>query len=513
MLLNPSLSQRYACLQHHYSRPLPCPRRQQLQRGAHASSTDPATAPASAVTLHQHAPSFKAAIDFKSIKADLEAVERNCKVRNSRANPRRAVELYEEYVRVKLEADTLRADRNNNSSRMKGKLEKEERDKLIAAGQQLKEALGKAEEQVALVEQAMQVEGQRIPNSTHPEVPLGGEENATLLASVGEQRVFEGFQPADHVKLAESLKMVDFDAAAEVTGQKFYYLCNAGALLELALVSWAMARVGAKGYTPFTTPDIVKASVLEKCGFQPRGTNTQVYSIEDSPLCLTGTAEVPLAGLYMDKVLQESELPIRMAAFGHCFRTEAGAAGAAGKGLFRVHQFSKVEMFILCAPSQSDALHEELRVIGQEMYTDLGLHFKVLDMPSEDLGASAHRKFDMEAWMPGLNRYGEISSASNCTDYQVMECRICMTCLDVQSEEGASQGKKQKGGKKGSGGGGAGARTEFVHTLNSTACAVPRIIVAILENFQQADGSVIVPQQLRPFLGGMEVIRAPQSLK
>jgi len=496
----------------------------------HASSTEPATAPAEVTSPLQHAPSFKAAIDFKAIKADLEGVEKNCKLRNSRANPRRAVELYDEYVRLKLEADTLRADRNSNSSRMKGKLEKEERDKLIAAGQQLKEALSAAEEQVALVEQAMQVEGQRIPNSTHPSVPLGGEENATLLACIGEQRVFEGFQPADHVKLAEPLQMVDFDAAAEVTGQKFYYLRNAGALLELALVSWAMARVGAKGYTPFTTPDIVKASVLEKCGFQPRGTNTQVYSIEDSPLCLTGTAEVPLAGLYMDKVLQESELPIRMAAFGHCFRTEAGAAGAAGKGLFRVHQFSKVEMFILCTPSQSDALHEELRAIGQEMYTDLGLHFKVLDMPSEDLGASAHRKFDMEAWMPGLNRYGEISSASNCTDYQARRLNIRYkpqppkapegattsqgsTDAPAQSEEGASQGKKQKGGKKAAGGGSAGARTEFVHTLNSTACAVPRIIVAILENFQQADGSVIVPEQLRPFLGGMEVIRPPQSLK
>jgi seryl-tRNA synthetase len=172
------------------------------------------------------------------------------------------------------------------------------------------------------------------------------------------------------------------------------------------------------------TPDLVRSSVLEKCGFQPRMANTQTYSIENTDLCLTGTAEIPLGGLFMDGVVDEKELPIRVCAFGHCFRTEAGAAGAASKGLYRVHQFSKVEMFVLATPEQSDAMHEELISLEEEMFAELGLHFKTLDMPTEDLGAPAYRKFDVECWMPGMQRYGEISSASNCTDYQARRLNI-----------------------------------------------------------------------------------------
>uniref|UniRef100_A0A7S0S4I3 serine--tRNA ligase n=1 Tax=Chlamydomonas leiostraca TaxID=1034604 RepID=A0A7S0S4I3_9CHLO len=450
------------------------------------------------------------------MKENLQAVEQNTKNRASNANPRKAVELYDEFVRLKSETDRLRAERNSNSAQMKGKLEKEQRDQLIAKGQQLKEELAVIEEKLAQVESQMQYEGQRVPNLTHPAVPIGGEENAAVLNMIGSQQQF-GFTPKDHVAIAEALDMVDFDSASEVSGQKFYYLRNAGALLELALVNWAMTKVVAKhGFTPLMTPDLVKASVLEKCGFQPRGTETQVYSIQDSQLCLTGTAEVPLGGVYMDKVLKESDLPIKMAAFGHCFRTEAGAAGAAGKGLYRVHQFSKVEMFVLCTPAQSEALHEELRQIEVELFSELGLHFKVLDMPSCDLGAPAYRKFDVEAWMPGLNRYGEISSASNCTDYQSRRLNIRYRPSSQghsDSDDGSSSdgsGAKQGGKKGGKKGGGSSDRgTEFVYTLNATACAVPRMIVAILENFQQEDGSVIVPEPLRPFLGGMEVIKPP----
>ncbi|KAL6758122.1 Seryl-tRNA synthetase [Haematococcus lacustris] len=388
---------------------------------------------------------------------------------------------------------------------MKGKLEKEQRDKLIHRGQQLKEQLAELEAKLVQVEWAMQYEAQRIPNLTHPDVPLGGEECAAVLATVGHAPSFsESNPPKDHVMLAEALDLVDFDAAAEVSGQKFYYLRNAGALLELALVNWAMSRVVARGFTPIMTPDLVKETVLEKCGFQPRGEGTQVYSVEDSPLCLTGTAEVPLGGLYMDKVLREAELPIRMVAYGHCFRTEAGAAGAAGKGLYRVHQFSKVEMFVLSTPEQSNALHEELRTIETELFAELGLHFKVLDMPTHDLGAPAFRKYDIEAWMPGLNRYGEISSTSNCTDYQSRRLNIryrpsAASKADA-SDKGSTAVKLQQG------------RTEFVHTLNGTACAVPRMIVAILENYQQPDGSVVVPEVLRPFMGGLELIVPPTKL-
>lgn len=253
-----------------------------------------------------------------------------------------------------------------------------------------------------------------------------------------------------------------------------------------------MSRAVARGFVPYSTPDLVRAPSVEKCGFQPRAEGTQVYSIEGSDLCLTGTAEIPLGAIHMDDTLAEAQLPLRLCGFGHCFRTEAGAAGAATRGLYRLHQFSKVELFILATPEQSDALHAELLEFETALFTELGLHFKVLDMPTHDLGAPAYRKFDVEAWMPGLNRYGEISSASNCTDYQARRLNIRYRPAGADAA-----GKKQP--------------LRFVHTLNATACAVPRMLIAILENNQQADGSVVVPEALRPFLGGMERIGPPPA--
>lgn len=449
---------------------------------------------------------FKANLDFKFIRDNLAAVQQNCLNRNSTADPAAVVQLYDEFVQLKVQTDQIRAARNLNSSAMKGKLDPEKRKELIQKGQDLKEQLSEVETRLIQVEEALQREGQRVPNLTHPDAPIGDEENATVLALVGEKRQFP-FPPLDHVTLGEALDLIDFDAASEVSGSKFYYLRNAAALLEMALVNWALQRVVSRGFTPVMTPDLVKEAVLEKCGFQPRANNTQVYSVQDSNLCLTGTAEVPLGGLYMDKVLDESALPIRLAAFGHCFRTEAGAGGTAGKGLYRVHQFSKVEMFVLSTPAQSDALHSELIELEKELFTELGLHFKVLDMPSGDLGAPAYRKFDVEAWMPGLQRYGEISSASNCTDYQARRLNIRYRPAPPGGDASQAPTSPKRGGA------GGGGKTEFVHTLNATACAVPRMIVAILENFQREDGSVEVPAVLRPYLGGMEVITPPAGKK
>jgi len=253
-----------------------------------------------------------------------------------------------------------------------------------------------------------------------------------------------------------------------------------------------MGKAVARGYTPMITPDLVRTEVLEKCGFQPRAENTQNYGVSNSDLCLTGTAEIPLGGSVMNSLLEESTLPRKLAGFGRCFRTEAGAAGQASKGLYRVHQFSKVEMFVVCTPEQSEALLQELIDIEKEMFEELGLHFKVLDMASHDLGAPAYRKFDVEAWMPGMGRYGEISSASNCTDYQARR-------LNIRYRPSANPGDKKKK-----------AKSAFVHTLNATACAVPRMIVAILENCQQEDGSIAIPQALQPYMHGLTHIR-PKS--
>ncbi|XP_061353390.1 serine--tRNA ligase, chloroplastic/mitochondrial isoform X2 [Gastrolobium bilobum] len=375
---------------------------------------------------------------------------------------------------------------------MKGKIEPSERQRLIEEGKNLKEGLVSLEEDLVKLNDKLQHEAQCVPNMTHPDVPIGGEDCSTIRRMVGSSPTF-GFPVRDHLQLGKELDLFDFDAAAEVSGSKFYYLKNEAVLLEMALVNWTLSRVMKRGFTPLTTPEIVRSSVVEKCGFQPRAKNTQVYSIDDSDQCLIGTAEIPVGGLHMDSILADSLLPLKYVAFSHCFRTEAGAAGTATKGLYRVHQFSKVEMFIFCRPEESEYYHEELIQIEEDIFSSLGLHFKTLDMASEDLGAPAYRKFDVEAWMPGLERFGEISSASNCRDYQSRRLGIRYR----PSEATVTSAKKSKGNL---------SPPQFIHTLNATACAVPRMIICLLEIYQQEDGSVLIPEPLRPFMGGLNVI-------
>ncbi|XP_058219247.1 serine--tRNA ligase, chloroplastic/mitochondrial-like isoform X1 [Rhododendron vialii] len=441
-------------------------------------------------------PQWKAAIDFKWIRDNKAAVAVNVKNRNSNANLELVLDLYERMLNVQKEVERIRAERNVVANKMKGKLEPSERQKLIEEGKNLKEGLVTLEEDLLKLTEELQQEAQRIPNMTHPEVPVGGEDCSALRKMIGSPRGF-GFPIKDHVQLGKDLDLIEFDAAAGVSGSKFYYLKNEAVLLEMALINWTIMEVMRRGFTPLITPEIVRSSVVEKCGFQPRGENTQVYSIEGSDQCLIGTAEIPVGGIHMDSILTESALPLKYVAYSHCFRTEAGAAGTATRGLYRVHQFSKVEMFILCRPEESDSYHEELIGIEEDLFSSLGFHFKTLDMASVDLGAPAYRKFDVEAWMPGLGRFGEISSASNCTDYQSRR-------LGIRYRPEASSSTNPQKGK------GNLAPPQFVHTLNATACAVPRMMICLLENYQQEDGSVIVPEPLRPFTGGLEVI-TPKS--
>ncbi|KAJ6335490.1 hypothetical protein OIU78_012174 [Salix suchowensis] len=404
-------------------------------------------------------PQWKAAIDFKWIRDNKDAVALNIKNRNSNANLELVLELYEKMLVVQKEVERLRGERNAVANKMKGKLEISERQKLIEEGKNLKEGLATLEEDLVKLTDELQLEAQCIPNMTHPNVPIGGEDSSTVRKMAGTPRDF-GFPVKDHLQLGKELDLFDFDAAAEVS-------------------------------------ELVRSSVVEKCGFQPRGDNTQVYSIEGSDQCLIGTAEIPVGGIHMDAILAETQLPLKYVAFSHCFRTEAGAAGAATRGLYRVHQFSKVEMFVLCRQEESESYHEELIKIEEDLFSALGLHYKTFDMASGDLGAPAYRKFDVEAWMPGLGRYGEISSASNCLDYQSRRLGIRYR----PSEPTPAPLKKGKGSL---------APTKFVHTLNATACAVPRMIVCLLENYQQEDGSVIIPGPLRAFMGGLELI-TPKS--
>src|SRR5262249_34868132 len=259
-----------------------------------------------------------------------------------------------------------------------------------------------------------------VPNMSHPEAPVGTTaEDNKVIKRWGEPNKFD-FPHKDHVALGEALDLVDLEAAALVTGQKFYYLKNEAELLELDLVQYAMGTLLRHGYTPVITPDLARVDVLEGIGFIPRGPETQIYSIADSDLCLIATAEITLGGMHRNQTFEAKDLPKRYVGLSHCFRTEAGAPGRDARGLYRVHQFTKLEMFVFCTAEQSEQLHQELLNIERDIFQGLGLPFHVIDTCTGDLGGPAYRKFDLEAWMPGRGKageYGEVTSTSNCTDY------------------------------------------------------------------------------------------------
>ncbi|HXK52962.1 MAG TPA: serine--tRNA ligase, partial [bacterium] len=290
----------------------------------------------------------------------------------------------------------------------------------------------------------------------------------------------------DHVELGESLGIISFEDGAKVSGSQFYFLYGAGVLMELALVQYAFEKLSKAGFTPTLTPDLAKSRYYLGTGYAPRGDEAQTYTIEGEDLGLIATAEVTLAGKHADEVLLLENLPLKYVGYSHCFRKEAGAYGKYSKGLYRVHQFTKVEMFIYCKPEESMQMHDYLLEMEESIYQGLGISYRVLKQCTGDLGAMAARKYDIEAWMPGRKDYGEVTSTSNCTDYQARNLNI--------------KYKLDTGG------------TEYVHMLNGTAVATSRTIIAILENYQQADGSVLIPEVLKPYMNGLEVIR-PISLR
>ncbi|MFL5341809.1 MAG: serine--tRNA ligase [Gemmataceae bacterium] len=422
-------------------------------------------------------------LDAAFIRANLEAVKANCVHRAVKnAHPDRVVQFDDERKRLEQEKQTLQQRQNAIAGQMKGKLEPDARQALIAEGKALKEQVGTFEKQLKLIETDLHAELMQIPNMTHPDAPVSVDPTGNkVIRRWGEPPQF-GFKPKDHVALAEKLDLVDFDAGASVTGQKFYFLKNEAVLLELALVQYAMQKLLREGYTPVITPDLARVEVLEGIGFIPRDPNPetrQVYTIADTDLCLIATAEITLGGMLRDKILDELDLPKKYVGLSHCFRTEAGAPGRDTRGLYRVHQFTKVEMFAFCTPDQSEQLHLDLLRIEEEIFQGLELPYHVIDTCTGDLGGPAYRKYDLEAWMPGrgtAGEYGEVTSTSNCTDFQARRL-------------GTRYKSSQKKG------------TTFAHTLNGTAVAVSRCLVALLENNQQADGSVRVPKVLQPWVG------------
>jgi seryl-tRNA synthetase len=320
----------------------------------------------------------------------------------------------------------------------------------------------------------------QLGNVVHPDVPVGGEEDFTVLETIGTPRDFaaEGFEPKDHLELGELLAAIDVERGAKVSGSRFYYLTGIGALLELALVNAAIAQATAAGFIPMLTPALVRPRAMEGTGFLGQAAEN-VYHLEKDDYYLVGTSEVPLAAYHMDEIVDAGKLPLRYAGFSPCFRREAGTYGKDTRGIFRVHQFDKVEMFSYIAPEDAEAEHQRLLDWEKQWLTSLGLPFQVIDVATGDLGASASRKFDCEAWIPTQGKYRELTSASNCNEFQARRLSIRM--------------RDEKG-------------TRPLATLNGTLCAVPRTIVALLENHQQADGSVLVPDVLKPYLGGREVL-------
>jgi seryl-tRNA synthetase len=421
-------------------------------------------------------------LDYKFIAENVNAVTVNIANRYMKADAHAVARLYAKRTELTTVLQSLQQKRNTNAAAMKEKLDREQRNALIKEGKKLKEDIAAAESELAAAEKKLETEARNIPNMAHPDAPVGKEDKDNLeVKRVGEPAQFN-FEPADHVQLGQNLNIIDFDSATKVSGVKFYYLKNEGVFLELGLIRYALDILHKKGFTPFITPDVARTEILEGIGFNPRGAESNVYTLEGEDSCLVGTAEITLGGYYSDTILAKDKLPLRMAGLSHCFRREAGAAGQFSKGLYRVHQFTKLEMFVYCLPEESGQFHEELRLIEEEIFAGLDIPFRVVDTCTGDLGAPAYRKWDLEAWMPGRNNgeWGEVTSTSNCTDYQARRLNI-----RYKDDDG---------------------KNKFVHMLNGTAIAISRAIIAILENFQQEDGSVRIPRNLIPYVG-FDIIR------
>ncbi|MDQ4084705.1 MAG: serine--tRNA ligase [Actinomycetota bacterium] len=377
-----------------------------------------------------------------------------------------------DYERLRAEQKTL--------GKQIPKAQGEEKQALLTRTKELSGAVKEAEAAQSAAEQQFRELWLRLPNLAADEAPSGGEDDYAVLEHVGTPRDFtaEGFEPRDHLELGRMLGAIDVERGAKVSGARFYYLTGVGAQLELALVNMAMEQAVGAGFTPMIPPALVKPRAMEGTGFLGQAAD-DVYHLPADDFYLVGTSEVPLAAYHSDEILDPDALPLRYVAFSPCYRREAGSYGKDTRGIFRVHWFDKVEMFSYTTPAESDAEHQRLLAWEKEWLDKLELAYRVIDTAAGDLGLSAARKFDCEAWIPTQGRYRELTSTSNCTDFQARR-------LDTRArfDDGIRP----------------------VATLNGTLCAIPRTIIALLETHQQADGSVRVPKALQSHLGGREVL-------
>lgn len=411
-------------------------------------------------------------IDLKEVRERRDEYKASLTKRGIEANLDELLDLDERRRAVIAQVEQARAEQNRANEQISA-AEGDDKQAAIAVAKEISTRVKAGEAELAEVEQTLDERLPSLPNFVHPEVPEGHSDEANaVLRQVGEERKLD-FDAREHQDLGAQLGVIDVERAAKVSGSRFGYLKGGGAILEWALVRFAIDRAGEEGFTPVIPPVLVRREAMYGTGFFPTD-EQQVYRIEEDDLYLAGTSEVPLAAMHTDEILDHQDLPLRYSGFSTCFRREAGTYGKDTKGIIRLHQFDKVEMFSYCSPDASDAEHEKILALEESMFSELEIPYRVVDVCSGELGAPYIRKFDLEAWLPGAGRWLEVTSCSNATDFQARRLKI-----RVRRE----------------------SSNELVHTLNGTAVAVQRAIVALLENHQQADGTVQIPQALRPYTG------------
>ena len=425
-------------------------------------------------------------IDLTLLRSNPEIFKESAKKRNINCDIDHILQVDQKNRALKTSIENLRSQSNQIAKSM-AQATPEKREELKEQGSALKKSIIKGEEELRVKEQEFYQLCYNIPNLLADDTPVGIDDSEnTTLRQEGSPRVF-GFKAKDHLTLAESLDLVDFQAGAKVAGSKFYFLKNEAVLLSMALSQFALSKAIAKGYTPLMTPDLAKSEIVLGAGYNPRRDDgeSEIYSLADHDLCLIGTSEIPVGGLHCGEILAKDKLPLKYVAFSHCFRTEAGSSGKQSRGLYRVHQFDKVELFQITTEDQSDYALEELREIEESIFKELNIPYQVVNICSGDLGAPAFKKYDIEAWMPGKGdngEYGEVTSCSNCTDFQARR-------LGIRYKDPTTK------------------KNRIAHTLNGTGIAISRALVAIFENYQEANGSITIPKALRSYLGGLEQIK------
>ncbi len=412
-------------------------------------------------------------LDIRYIRENADRVQESAKNKGyNDVSIARLLDTDEQRRQLQQQVDELRTQRNEIASQMKGGKPAPE---LVEKGRSLKGKLAELESELHDVDADFQAQMDAVPNVTLEDVPLGGEEDSVEVKAWGDKRQ----SAEDHLEFATQRGWLDFERGAKVAGTKFYYIKGDLMLLENAIYQYALNLLISKGFTPMTVPHMVSGRVARGSGFAPKShKESNEYFIDGEDTMLIGTAEAPLTGFHADEIIDEKDLPLLYTGYSPCYRKEAGAAGKFSRGLFRVHQFNKLEMYIFCTPEQSVQMHEKILSIEEEIWQNLGVPYHVVNIAAGDLGAPAAKKYDIEYWSPVDNQYRELTSCSNCTDFQARNLNI-----RVRRSDGSLQ---------------------VLHTLNGTAVSLARSLVAIIENYQTDDGKLRVPEVLRPYMGNRE---------